>query len=1042
MGVKFFFLLRVVAIAVNGLWCVLAVADGAALPLIPRISIDGLMGNQGLAGGDMMAPLYGNPDAIFFFDIQGKTAFSTASVISFGGGFRSVQQEDRILGVYVFADRSLSNQYNAFWFVSPGLESMGRIWDFRVNGYFPTGAQRAFAGSGFADEFGNYSYVSFSGHDQLDVIVNNFEGVGWGVDGEIGRRVPFIPLLRAYVGGYHFNMNNADNINGVAGRLEYPLSRLLSVSVSDSYDNNQHNTLEAALRLTLGGVNTAPRDPHQPIQQRLLDPISRNLATLGEGNGEPIVSQQEVVSNANTPVTPVTPVVERSDIWFFDPNSSTEFVDVNSCTAEHPCSSAAFNQDTINSINSLSLGPNAAFYFKPGAYSALTDGNPDVLTDDSLYSRTPDYKAPQRGAIFSGAFIINGLSELNAITLYNDANFIQPIGLTLNSGATVLLDNSVIGSVINNIKQAYPTAIKMTDSHLIVANHTEIYAYSNSSTPAIGIDAEDNTGSTITLTDNCIVRASVLGLTSTVDYSAMGIATQSSSGVGKVNIGDGCSVSASALGNFGIFNLVSIAEAEQNNQLSVSGNSVLSADITVTYGPTISVTGVEMAGAVNNLQVSGSQIDAKATIVTGSPNIQTSLNTTGIDVSGNNNTISITANSQVSSSLSTPYAQHASAEGIQVNDQGAGATSVTVDDSQIQVDADLTNLISLSSVYAVATQGIYIDTNDVTSSFTNTVNLINNSTLAANNSVTNADLAVGYANNIFSEGIAIGPEPGVTAANNLNNTVNVHNSSVSASALIANGAAIDPNVVTAIGIDLVSGGNSTQAVNISNSASVQAQAQLVNGGDYYNTVSATGVTLIAGSTSSNTLDLSLSSTVQADAAIENGGNYNNQTTANGIEVAAGNSSSNTLTVGSNVTANATIQQSGANAANSALVYGINVYNTAGNVTNTITLQGASIISATADIVNGSIGLGTNSAASTGVYVSGADNMTTLKDTSSIVASSSATGAGFSAIATGIESVAPLGPTNVVDNQVDPGGNSNIQALENGLNTGTPISQHN
>lgn len=1041
--------LRLIIMTVNGLWCALAVADGAILPFVPRMTLDGLIGSDGLAGGDAMVPVYGDERGIFFLDIAGKTAFDNPSLASLGGGLRKVWSEDQILGAYVFADRSVSDQSNAFWFVSPGIESMGRVWDFRANGYIPTGSTRVSSGSGFADEFGNYNYVSFNQHNQFDVLVNNFEEVGWGVDGEIGRRIPGLPAMRAYLGGYHFNLENADDINGVSARLEYPITRLFTFSLRNSYDNNQNETIEAQFSLTLGGVNDTPQDPNQPIEQRLLDPISRNLATLGQANGEPIVNEQEVVSGS---------IIENSNIWFFDANSHQGFVNANSCTAENPCSSPSFNQSTIDSINAVSTG-NPLFYFRAGSYSALTNGSPDVLTNDSLYSRNYNYTAPQRGAIFSGGFVINGQSTLDSITLFNSSEFVQPVGLMINPGAKVTLNNSVVGAVNNNTKQAYTTAIHLSDSNLTVTNHSEIYAYSNNTTPAIGIATQDSTGSTINLSNQCLVTASVLGLTSTDNYAAMGIAATSTAGnsTAKINIANGCVIKAIGSGTFGTFNIAGISETENNNQLNISGNSLVSATTSVTYGPTISVTGVQMAGATNNLQVSSSEVDANANISTGTPYLQTSLSATGIHVAGHNNTVALT-NSQVNAAVNTTYAQQVVAQGIAVDDQGAGSTTVSVDDSQLQVNATVNNLISLTApVYAVTTQGIDIDTTAVSGNFTNTVSLTNNSMLSVNSSIVNATLVIGAANQILSEGIVIGSEAGSLPAGNLNNTVTVNNSSVQAGAVLTNGGTDDPNIVIATGIDLVSSYNSTQIVNINNAANVQATATLVNGGNDYNTpndntATATGVNMVTGSVGSNTLNVNNSSTLQANATIENGGNFANQAIAAGTELAAGSNSFNYVTVGtsgnnndhSTVTADAIIQQGGGdtNAHNSALAYGINVYNTAGNVTNTIILQGASIIDATAKIMNGSTGLGINSATSTGVSVKGADNHTTLKDSTAITASAASNGTSSSATATGIDSMAPLGITNVVDNQVDPVSNSNIQALENGVNSGILINQHN
>src|SRR6202041_1514182 len=134
-----------------------------------------------------------------------------------------------------------------FWFVAPGIETLGPVWDLRFNGYAPISSSHVLTSSGFADEFGDYSYVQFIGHNQYDAYISNFQAVGWGLDGEVGRVVPHTQNLRVYVGGYHFQFDHdsGNPLNGFAGRVESPLSKYITVSVRDSYDNQRNNTVEA-----------------------------------------------------------------------------------------------------------------------------------------------------------------------------------------------------------------------------------------------------------------------------------------------------------------------------------------------------------------------------------------------------------------------------------------------------------------------------------------------------------------------------------------------------------------------------------------------------------------------------------------------------------------------------------------------------------------------------------------------------------------------------------------------------------------------------
>lgn len=490
--------------------------DINGFPLMPRVSGMGLGGTDEIVSGEGMAALLGNENGIWLLDAQGKTAFHSSYVGSVGTGLRMVQSDQRILGAYVFGDGNVSATNHEYWFVSPGVESMGTLMDFRMNGYIPVGTQRNLTSTDFADNFGNYNYVTFTAHDQLDAIVNNYEEVGWGLDGEAGIRIAPLNGVRVYAGGYHFNIPNSDDINGFAGRVQFPINSFVEFNVRDSYDNDQHNTIEVGLRFTLGGVNKSPTDPNQPIRERLLDPIERNLATLGQGTAEPVVNEQVVV---------IPSALERDNIWFFSPSGTDTFMNSTSCTAENPCVNTNFTQATIDAINA---GPNSpiivnptpssfpSFYLAPGQYSTLTingsTATPYTFTDDLVYGRSADFSRPDQAAFLNGAVILNGSDTFDSVIFHNNPNFTQAIGLTLNTGSNLILTNSVVGT--DDSTQGYTTAIEMNNATLYASN-SQIHAYTNdSATSAVGIHTVGTAGSIINLTNSVItVTADIADIT-------------------------------------------------------------------------------------------------------------------------------------------------------------------------------------------------------------------------------------------------------------------------------------------------------------------------------------------------------------------------------------------------------------------------------------------------------------------------------------------------------------------------------------------------
>lgn len=250
-------------------------------PLLPRVTFWGFAGSQTLGQADAMLPLYGNQESIFYLDAQGKTAFAADWLGSVGVGVRRVVNDQRILGAYLFTDRNVSDTAHVFWFVNPGLEYLSQTWDVLANTYLPVSAKQKYITTDFADNLGNYNDIQFQGHTQWDAILNEYETVGWGADAEVGRTIPHVPGLRAYVGGYHANPEKMEALNGVSTKVEYAINPHLSVNLKDTYDNFQHNQVLLGLKLTLGGLNQSPHDPYQSIRNRLLDTNERHLARKG-----------------------------------------------------------------------------------------------------------------------------------------------------------------------------------------------------------------------------------------------------------------------------------------------------------------------------------------------------------------------------------------------------------------------------------------------------------------------------------------------------------------------------------------------------------------------------------------------------------------------------------------------------------------------------------------------------------------------------------------------------------------------------------------
>lgn len=368
------------------------VSSFMAFPYTPGVSVYGLGGNDWTATGDAMVPLFGRPLNFTYIDPQIYYHSNPDSYTgSVGAGQRWLTNGSAgILGAYVFGDYNHTNDGHSFWFVSPGIESLGRTFDFSLNGYIPVSSQKVDTGTEFADEAGDFDDVTFAGHTQYDEIVNTFDSTGWGIDGQVGVRLPF-RNTKVYLGGYYFAPKDSDTIGGGAIRAEVPINDYLNVVLSEAYDNEFHNTFKAGLTLWFGGRHTSYRF-NGDLATRMVDPIQRNLVATAGGSrtAQPVLSGTE-----DTGVT----AVELTNISFFVPGAGPS----DSATAVQGDGSyespyVGMTQDNVDNGNTQG---NTNFYINSGTYNAVyndsIDSNFIVLNNDQLFGRTDGFKQPASG---------------------------------------------------------------------------------------------------------------------------------------------------------------------------------------------------------------------------------------------------------------------------------------------------------------------------------------------------------------------------------------------------------------------------------------------------------------------------------------------------------------------------------------------------------------------------------------------------------------------------------------------------------------------
>jgi hypothetical protein len=405
-----------------------------SFPYWPRALGQGSLAEQtNFFDGDLLLPIMGNNDWIGYVDGSGKYGDDSAWFGSIGSGIRAIEANS-LWGGYIFADHNESNHQKIFWIINPGVELMTTTWDLHFNGYIPASSrQQSFAiFRGYQLGFDTPYYERHSFYNNLYSMMDI---TGPGIDGEIGYTIPQVNFLRAFVGGYHFNLPDGPNISGVEGGIEVPINSRFSILLRDAYDKVQQNTVLATLRVTFGGI--AKRKINPDVHDRILDPLQRHMGAYQTGAGMPII---KVTRRTDREII-------QGNIWFFNPGGPQFTLDqgFNNCTYENPC--GIISQSAIDGINSLAT--NSIFFINTGSYAnPIPASGFSLYNGQSFFGRQNYFLLPAQGAnrpLLDDTLFLNGNNSISNLQ-------IQALAPTL-SGITagIQVNPLAVGAInINN----------------------------------------------------------------------------------------------------------------------------------------------------------------------------------------------------------------------------------------------------------------------------------------------------------------------------------------------------------------------------------------------------------------------------------------------------------------------------------------------------------------------------------------------------------------------------------------------------------------
>ncbi len=426
-------------------------SKNTVLPDAPRVLFSAAATNIGIFGGDAMLPLMGNKNQFIYADMMGDYGTNDTYLLSPGGGYRGIVS-NQIVGAYFFADYEKTDLGANFWVMSPGIEWMNAHWDAHLNGYFPTETKKQAGDQVFASSLGYDDYVVFEDntHNQYDMLVTPYSVIGNGADAEIGYSFASFKNLRsrAYLGMYYYQppaSDGVDDIGGVTGGFEQPLTENLSLALFNSYDQVSNYTVGVSLTATFGQDSTVFSNN---IHDRMLDPVQRHVGIIGTGAGT--YDQQSLQADDMA--------LQYDNVYFLAPHTQGNGDGTYGNAAE-------LTQATLDTTNQESPD-GARFYLQggtDGVYEINSTTAPDqipslygeyglsVYNNQNFYGRTADYTAaaesdaqPQievDGLNYSGFVMTDTENTFSDLTIYGGPSTSYGEGFNVYDNSTLTLNN-------------------------------------------------------------------------------------------------------------------------------------------------------------------------------------------------------------------------------------------------------------------------------------------------------------------------------------------------------------------------------------------------------------------------------------------------------------------------------------------------------------------------------------------------------------------------------------------------------------------------
>ncbi|GIX03604.1 MAG: hypothetical protein KatS3mg113_0610 [Planctomycetaceae bacterium] len=252
--------------------------------VMPRVFFDArggtLYGYQdGFTQVGVFTPFMLEENSLLFIDGRGLVNYDGRGGANVGLGWRGYFEEiDRIFGFAAWYDFDAGHA-REYHQIALSLESLGRYFDLRMNGYIPVGQDQYTLWSALTGE------MNFVGHQLLVTRATSLETAYAGFDTEIGGPMPILGRygLSGYVGFYFYTSSSADaDFTGVSGRLTWQVNENMTIGVQMTDDHAFGTNTQIQVAMTLPDGMPSRWLRQLPVRDRLFQNVIRNYRVTAE----------------------------------------------------------------------------------------------------------------------------------------------------------------------------------------------------------------------------------------------------------------------------------------------------------------------------------------------------------------------------------------------------------------------------------------------------------------------------------------------------------------------------------------------------------------------------------------------------------------------------------------------------------------------------------------------------------------------------------------------------------------------------------------